>query len=169
MTASQRTIPSNPAFVLAEPFRRLVNEWLDVQNASHNQRGPDGRTCPSDLLCGLVWPSHTLALGKRNLYALLHERHEIHFDIADLIVTKLLGRPELWVTDPELSAIYDKVNLLAIDSVKPTCDEARQEVYEIVRQTFTRCDTNSWRTARQLGLRKSFVDFVIAGPPRVAA
>ena len=93
------------------PFRRLLNEYIEERGEEFEIQELDEKT----------------GLSARLIWRILNEDGNIEFDTADAIVTKLVG-PLRWHTDPELSAIYQAVDLKAVDWRSPVSETVREEL-----------------------------------------
>lgn len=171
MSAQRNPAATNPIFVDVAPFSRIVNRWLKPRLAQwtiHNDDRGDGYNMhPVTHLCEVLFPELVLGSAQRKLYAIQNEQGQIHFDTADLIVCKL-GDAFMWQADPELNAIYESVNLLAVDAQSPTCEAAAQQVAELVLESFTKTRSRN-ATSIELGIAwarvKEIVDAAASTEP----
>lgn len=98
--------------VPALPVRNLILKWL----------GEDGNDM--NHLAALLFPNLKTRAGKDKLHYILQARRDtMDFDIADLILCRL-DSPERWLEDPVLYEAYCAVDLITLDRVRPTCEEA---------------------------------------------
>lgn len=117
----------------AAPFRAILMQHME-------QNGVE-----------LLAVADRLGITSRSLYRITsHEQDFISFDLADLIVTTLLG-PFSWHEDDELRALYMAADLRVIDWAHPVSETVRTRLGEAARMFVKRHGTISAASAA-LGL-----------------
>lgn len=107
----------------AAPFRRLLEKHSrEVVPDGHDENLP-GTSALADM-CGLP---------QRRIWGILNGQETIAFDVADKIVTRLVG-PMLWWEDEELNEIYMSVDLRKLDFAYPVSDSVARKLQRLVNR-----------------------------------
>lgn len=99
--------------------------------------------------------SFLTGLSLRRLWGILNEQECVSFDIADRIVTYILG-PMAWHEDEELRRIYESVDLNPIDWSDPVSEKVADELRSIAAK-FVRELGTSAKAAEALGISARMV------------
>lgn len=80
---------------------------------------------------GAVRTAQAAGVDDGTILNILHRKKEhIHFDVADKIVTRLIG-PMGWYEDEELQKVYLDADLRSVDWADPPSDEVRNRITRI--------------------------------------
>lgn len=130
----QKTAP-RPYCVPVGPIRRVIRDWFREQTG--NARGweinqldkQESRALTN--FCELIWPESKFATAERSYRRLMKETEWMEFELAERILIAT-GREEYWHCDPELSKIYEELDLRVLDITSPTTEEVGRRTLEKV-------------------------------------
>lgn len=139
----------------AEPFRQILYDRLDIieRNLAGKQEAISGKTILAQ----------EAGVHPRRLFGIMQGQRTITFDMADLIVTRILG-PMAWFEREDLSEIYMSFDLRRLDYGKPVNDVIRQKNKAEVQKAV---ETHGGyrKAARAMGLPESVLQHVLARSP----
>lgn len=165
MTTQRSASLRNPAYIGVQPFRQLLARWIEIEDTRFASK--PGEVHPETRIGEILWPEHTQKDRDRRLFALMREQDNIHFDLADAVICKVLGKPELWITEPDLAEIYQSVNLLAVDAQEPTCEAATEETKAIIIDAYTRTGSR-WKASQEIGVNAGRIGRIVEEARAVA-
>lgn len=147
--------------VPAAPIVAVVEKWMwehrtvdgHVMDIESEQLSAEGILTPLQRVVNEIWGSEeSNSTGTRVLFRLLHEGQQwVQFDLADLIVTKLIGAMA-WYTEPELAEAYASVDLNALDYQRPTSEVVHQQMQEQTREAYMRLGGSVNAVSRELSI-----------------